>query len=172
MFLSDVTASLTNLIFAENYIEVYPETEVYGAGAALLANEDTNASIVNCTFINNQPTGIIPAGGAISIESGELKIINTILWGNQATDGPQLYVNPDSIATVLVYSSNIDQVGFGSNGNIRQNPMLDSDYHLITGSPCIDKGELSNAPDIDIDGDTRPQGLLPDIGADEFLPGS
>jgi len=45
------------------------------------------------------------------------------------------------------------------------------DYHLPGGSPAVDKGAASvggvNAPCDDFDGDGRPNGAAPDIGADE-----
>ena len=50
------------------------------------------------------------------------------------------------------------------------NPEFDIDgFHLTGGSPCIDAGTFQNAPDNDIDGDSRPQGLGYDIGADEYV---
>ncbi len=41
------------------------------------------------------------------------------------------------------------------------------DYHLAPGSPCIDAGDPAATLDHDIDGQSRPQGTAPDIGADE-----
>ncbi len=41
-----------------------------------------------------------------------------------------------------------------------------TDYHLASGSPCIGKGNATNAPAYDIDGD--PRGTQIDIGADQF----
>jgi len=45
------------------------------------------------------------------------------------------------------------------------------DFHLRTGSPCVDGGDpaaLLEAPlPVDFDGDPRPAGGAPDIGADE-----
>ncbi|MDY7080115.1 MAG: choice-of-anchor Q domain-containing protein [Chloroflexota bacterium] len=46
-------------------------------------------------------------------------------------------------------------------------PMLDTSYHLQEGSDAIDAG-VEAGVDHDIDGDSRPQGQAPDIGADEF----
>lgn len=47
------------------------------------------------------------------------------------------------------------------------------DYHLSGGSAAVDVGVLAGI-DTDIDGDARPLGSAPDIGADEarfvFLP--
>jgi hypothetical protein len=45
--------------------------------------------------------------------------------------------------------------------------MLDATQHLMMGSPCVDKGTMTEAPMTDIDGEMRPQGGGVDIGADE-----
>ena len=45
------------------------------------------------------------------------------------------------------------------------NPLLNAQYHLSTGSPCIKKGILQGIITIDYDGNTRSGN--PDIGADE-----
>ncbi len=60
--------------------------------------------------------------------------------------------------------------GFTGVGNIKENPQFitGGDYHLSASSPCIDMANPGNAPDIDIDGELRPQGNGYDIGADEF----
>lgn len=47
-------------------------------------------------------------------------------------------------------------------------PMLDVDYRLQAGSAALDQG-IDAGVARDLDGDHRPQGLAPDIGADEFL---
>lgn len=57
----------------------------------------------------------------------------------------------------------------GANNNISADPLLDATNHLMTGSPCINAGTTSGneTPTWDIDGAMRPQGVQPDIGADE-----
>ena len=47
-------------------------------------------------------------------------------------------------------------------------PMLDVDYRLQAGSAALDQG-IDAGVARDLDGDHRPQGLAPDIGADEYL---
>jgi parallel beta-helix repeat protein len=42
------------------------------------------------------------------------------------------------------------------------------DYHLQTGSPCIDEGTDEGGPGIDFEGDPRPQNCKYDMGVDEF----
>lgn len=44
------------------------------------------------------------------------------------------------------------------------------DYHLAPGSPLRDAGRSAGSPNVDFDGDSRPQGDGVDIGADE-IPG-
>lgn len=41
-------------------------------------------------------------------------------------------------------------------------------FHLAPGSSCIDAGDPVNYPVTDFEGDPRPIGLAPDIGADEL----
>lgn len=63
----------------------------------------------------------------------------------------------------------------GTPCDLGQNIFLDplfvsmTDAHLTKDSPCIDAGTEENAPDNDIDGDSRPEGNGFDIGADEFF---
>ncbi len=57
-------------------------------------------------------------------------------------------------------------------GNISADPLfvaaLSGDYHLQSGSPCIDAGTSQYAPTTDFEGTTRPQGSGYDIGAYEY----
>jgi hypothetical protein len=69
-------------------------------------------------------------------------------------------------------SFSIVQGGFRGYGNRNKDPLFVGSgdfYHLSDGSPAIDRGTSKQAPDLDIDGDKRPQGKRVDIGADEYV---
>jgi hypothetical protein len=52
--------------------------------------------------------------------------------------------------------------------NISADPAFTTNFHIASTSACRDKGTSEDAPPLDFDGDTRPQGAAHDIGADEF----
>jgi hypothetical protein len=56
--------------------------------------------------------------------------------------------------------------------DISADPLLtdsaNGDIHLVAGSSCINAGDPVNYPPADFEGDPRPYGTAPDIGADEF----
>lgn len=82
---------------------------------------------------------------------------NNDVWGNNQ-DYVNLPVGTNDISADPLF---VDQAG--------------GDYHLREGSPCIDSGTSSNAPNSDFEGDARPLdgdldgSALWDIGADEYL---
>ena len=46
--------------------------------------------------------------------------------------------------------------------------MAQSNYHIMSGSPCKDVADPGSTLNVDVDGDARPQGSGRDIGADEY----
>jgi hypothetical protein len=46
------------------------------------------------------------------------------------------------------------------------------DFHLLRGAPALGRGDPSNAPSTDIDGQPRPRRMAPDAGADQREPAS
>jgi hypothetical protein len=60
----------------------------------------------------------------------------------------------------------------GTPEDINDDFWVNGDYHLLSGSPCIDTGDPNypeDANEFDIDGDARIIGGRIDIGADEFV---
>ena len=123
----------------------------------------TNASpdIINNTITAN-------SGSGIYCLSSSPTIVNTILWNNGS---PQIYLGTS--AAIVSYSD--IQGGWEGEGNIDEDPLFGSDYHLSDDSPCIGAGIMTaNMPTTDIEGNPRPSplGSNPDMGAYESALGA
>ena len=153
------------------------DNEATGHGGGIYALF-ASAVLTNCTLWGNDAgTDGGGEGGGIytfnSTMSSLLIVTNSILWNNTAADFDQ--IKADSIT---VNNSNI-QGGYAGTDNINANPMLvdpaNGDFHLQSGSPCIDAGSNSapSLPDYDFEGDNRildgdgNGSVIADMGADE-----
>jgi len=122
----------------------------------------SSPEILFCTISENSAE---KRGGGIYSRESSLSITNSILWGNSAPESPEIYVYLGSPA--VTYSD--IQGGWPGEGNIDSDPLFagEGDYHITTGSPCIDAG-IDTGVHSDIDGGVRPQGGGFDMGADEY----
>ena len=159
------------------------------SGGGLFSKDNTRSTLTNCTFVEN----IASYGGGIYYENTSSPPIpppihppqlynniinNCILWGNEATEGPQIFLAPYSFTSVS-YSD--VQGNWPGEGNINADPYfielgywsdvndpnilvepndpaaiwIDGDYRLQIGSPCIDAGRDAGIYE-DIDGNDRP----------------
>ncbi len=154
------------------------------AGGGIAINQWDNSigtqkpKLINNTIINNSA---VTSGGGIYIDGSEqpaIKVLNNIIWGNSAPDGPQISVPSGSIT---IHYSNV-QGGDTVGGNINTDPMLEADS-LADDSKCIgagileyefDDGVVLHSPLTDINGRVRPfpYGSNPDIGARESILGA
>jgi predicted outer membrane repeat protein len=163
--------TIVNSIFVGNLAMGGVSTS--GGGAIL--NKGSTLVITNCDFLQNHADTAF--GGAVhSFFNPITEITNSILWGNTAKDGPQIY-DPANPKLTSVAFSDVDQDGYaGLNGNIRQDPLLVNialeDFGLQAGSPCIDKGTPDalglDLSELDFEGGPRVSGTSVDIGACEF----
>ena len=158
--------TLTNCTFSGNYAEDF--------GGGMRNSDRGNTTLLNCTFTGNSTDG---SGGGIYRRGNNIKITNNILWGNTPSQ-------IDGVGTIAITYCDV-QSSWPGLGNIDTDPCfvdsgywdvnnvwIDGDYHLLTGSPCIDAGDpdyIAGANETDIDGEPRIINDRVDIGADEFV---
>ena len=142
--------------------------------------------MVNNTIVNNRSS--VGGGGLFSVRFSSPYLVNTIVWGNDAPTGPQIWVEYDKIwgpAKLTIGYSNVeggltdvvvDQGCFlqWGAGMIDSDPLfVDStggDYHILAGSACRDAGLAhTQLPMLDFEGDPRIANGKADIGADEYF---
>jgi len=154
--------NVTNCTFSGN-------SASYGGG--MLHDGNASPMVTNCTFSGNSASDY---GGGMYNYSSSSTMTNCILWGGSPEE---IY---DLSSTLSITYSDI-QGGYTGTGNINADPMFldpdgldnipgteDDDLHLKSGSPCIDTGTATGAPDTDIEGKPRPLGKGYDMGAYEF----
>lgn len=132
-----ISASLASPSITHNLI--IRNAATYGGGIWL--DGYTNVGIIGNTVSGNHNDGI-------RFSSASATMVNCILWGN--TPYQVYWFQADFQATYC----NIQQDGFAGLGNINADPLFvnapQDDYHLQSGSPCIDSGDpnpIYNDPD-------------------------
>jgi hypothetical protein len=111
--------------------------------------------------------------------SGTLAFTNTIIAGHHSVGINVSGVSTTTLESTLWYNNGSDTGGGGTIAtgtvNVYGDPALVNlsvwDYHLTAGSAAIDAG-VDAGVTTDIDGDVRPQGTSPDLGADEYPSGA
>ena len=159
---------LTNVTFSQNSASNY--------GGGMLNSPAGKPTLTNVTFRGNSASY---NGGGIH-NDGTPILRNTILWGNTAPDGSQVYDNSCYGATINDSVVQDDcPAGSICTNIITTDPLLGTlgDYGgrtqtipLGTGSSAIDSGDDANCPATDQRGIARPQGSHCDIGAYEAPP--
>ena len=115
--------------------------------------------IENCTITGNGAAG---EGGGLHVRIYSTPMVtNSILWGDSALQGPELWVGTTEDPSELVVAYSDVQGGVGAahiaagstltwlDGNIEADPLFagEEDYALAPGSPCIDAGDPASSYD-------------------------
>jgi len=155
-------------------------------GAGLSFNTDAMPVMGNCTVSQNRVLDPGGSGGGVSCYDAFVEIIDSILWGNSAGNGPEIAVgdplepiNPPTVAVIL-YSDvrggeeNI-YVGIGcmldwDMSSIDADPLFADGYHLSqmeagddSDSPCLDTGSV-DAEALGLHRYTTRVDIVPDAG--------
>jgi hypothetical protein len=162
-----------------------------GGGAAISAslccNETLGGVIRNSTLVATGPGSTGMASSFRQFKrgtTGKLDVVGSLIAGQEKDvvavglpldEGrgarPELDLRGSRYATVEA-RGRVSVTPPGTNGNIRALPLLARDnLHQLPDSPTVDRGAVDGASGgLDIDGQPRPMGAGPDIGADELDP--
>jgi hypothetical protein len=151
--------SLLNVMISENTAEVLLVIIAFGGG---ISCNNSSLDLRNCIISGNSSED---GGGGMHCNNCSPYIENVTMSDNTAVSGGAVYCgNPDPASPIIlncilwnnmpqeiyIYSGSITstysdiQGGWPGTGNINADPMFTngplSNYHLSTGSPCIDAG--------------------------------
>jgi predicted outer membrane repeat protein len=171
-FFAKSTLTITNSTFSGNSAN---GTGIAVGGGAI-ANLYSDLTITNCTFTTNDAND--EGGGIFNWDNCNVTITNCILWGNTASNNPQIY--KDGTCSVTVNYCDVEG-GYSGTKNINSDPNFardpndggdgwgtggNDDYgdlHLTPGSLCIDAGDNNAVPadTVDLDGDSNTAEPIP-----------
>jgi hypothetical protein len=138
---------------------------VYASEIGIAVKDSTVARLAHNTLADNE-TGLAlyEAHDHPGLGGGHATVVNSILWGNGQS------ISLDALSSVTVTYADV-QGGWSGEGNSDADPLFQAagDYHLDAGSPAINAARDEGVA-VDLDGQPRPVGGTPDMGAYEFQP--
>ncbi|NIO28033.1 MAG: choice-of-anchor D domain-containing protein [Candidatus Latescibacteria bacterium] len=193
------TATFTNMLFCDNnagakgggyYQYLSPGTvlstvafcdNVADNGGAVGILKST-ASLTNVSMCAN--TGNVAGGGLYFDIGGGGDVTNSILWGDTAPVGNEVFYEMFLLGVPFSYSliencggsgAGWDtDIGIDGGNNIEGDPLFyypwDGDLRIGAGSPAIEAGDgtAAHLTSTDLDGEARVIGAAPDMGAYEY----
>jgi predicted outer membrane repeat protein len=171
-----IYASAQTINLLDNLVLGNSQTSPSSQGGGVWVDASSELFFINNTITANTSAG--GGGGVVFRGSGleVLNVFNNIFWGNSGTPGADVWMA--GVAEERIFSNNDANDIFGVwdvfTNNLDIDPhFVDStngNYHLVSGSPCINAG-ANNAPSLpltDLDGNPRIVGSTVDLGCYEF----
>ncbi len=170
-------------------INNFNDESEWDTSSSIAVSELAEAIFINATIASN--TNMPGYGGAITLYSGKLTLINTIVYGNYPhqirLDSNSVYGPSELTVVNSLIEDGVDGFYITGDyelnwltGNFDADPLFidnEEDFHLQDGSPCIGAGidavEIDGtwyyAPEYDLEGNPRPNPFnsMPDLGAYE-----
>jgi hypothetical protein len=155
---------------------------IRGWGGGFSTRLYPRAIFTNCTFLNNGVYGTNIKGNALyahhegtSFNDPDMRCVinNCVFWGTAGTD---IQINVPEYAIETVTNCAFGSGEFVCVGvtpvntvELTENPCISlTDITLVADSPCIDMAFLTEF-ETDLFGNPVPSGVMPDIGAMEFM---
>ena len=170
LYLNSSSTVMTNTVVVDN--------QVTWGGAGLVAR-GAYVRMTHTTLARNSGgdgSGVyVVAGGLHGTSPSTISMTNSIVISHSVGITVRLGLVPGSTKAILdgvLWYDNGQNWGGGGTVTVTHEytgspAFLVDGYHIDTDSAAVDKG-LNRGVTTDVDGDPRPNGILPDLGADEL----
>ncbi len=155
-----VVIDYSGCVFKNNIVAQNSGGQNYGGGGFWTIGNGTEAIIIeNNTIVDNESE---LKGGAMYLWSTQLTARNNIIWGNTQSTGNQIFLY-DGANAEITYTD--IEGGYTGEGNIDLPPQFaDTNFILVSTSPCIDAGNPNVQFDDPEDPENPGQALWPSQG--------
>jgi hypothetical protein len=168
VWVQGATGTLEHVTIADNALG---DPYLLGAGVGILplSGLQTSVAFTNAIFANHtSPStgpGVYTNAALWVAQDASADVTHALFAGNvhDSNAGTWDVLNVPSGTINLTDVFDAPSAGFVSAGD------PNDDYHLTAGSPAVDRAAPS-AVTVDLDGNARPAGAAPDLGAYERLP--
>ena len=146
-------------------------TNVSTFGGVYIAGSPSNTDTIQFTTVaDNHSAGGTTGGIQCTAQTNALTFEDVVVANNDSTINTQVL----GAGCTYVYSDTYPGTIASGTTNVGVAPAFvneaSEDFHLGSNSPLIDQADPAATLKIDIDDQSRPQGLARDMGADEYMP--